>query len=78
MPEKDLPAAFAAQFSLSHAAWLITYPLAGWLGAISLTLAAVVLAVITIAATVAAVGLWPRNRALEPAATKTDTATPAR
>ncbi|MFE9423989.1 MFS transporter [Kitasatospora sp. NPDC006697] len=25
--------AFAAQFSLSHGCWLLTYPLAGWLGA---------------------------------------------
>ncbi|MEU6236499.1 MFS transporter [Kitasatospora sp. NPDC047058] len=31
----DLPAAFAAQFSLSHGCWLLTYPLAGRLGAIS-------------------------------------------
>lgn len=29
----DRPALFAAQFSLSHACWLITYPLAGQLGA---------------------------------------------
>lgn len=28
----DLPAAFAAQFSLEHACWLLTYPLVGWLG----------------------------------------------
>ena len=28
----DRPAVFAAQFALSHACWLITYPLAGWLG----------------------------------------------
>ncbi|MCE7932464.1 MAG: MFS transporter [Xanthomonadales bacterium PRO6] len=27
------PALFAAQFSLSHACWLLTYPLVGWLGA---------------------------------------------
>ncbi|MGR3758527.1 MFS transporter [Roseobacteraceae bacterium NS-SX3] len=27
----DRPAVFAAQFTLSHACWLITYPLAGWL-----------------------------------------------
>ena len=27
----DRPAIFAAQFALSHACWLITYPLAGWL-----------------------------------------------
>ncbi len=30
--EKDRPAYFAAQFSLSHACWLITYPLVGFLG----------------------------------------------
>ena len=29
----DLPALFAAQFSLSHACWLLAYPLAGWVGA---------------------------------------------
>lgn len=28
---RDRRAIFAAQFSLSHACWLITYPLAGWL-----------------------------------------------
>ncbi|MGA4542000.1 MFS transporter [Uniformispora flossi] len=31
--DADLPAAFAAQFSLSHGCWLLTYPLAGWLAA---------------------------------------------
>ena len=31
----DRPALFAAQFALSHACWLITYPLAGWLGAVA-------------------------------------------
>ena len=31
--EGDRPALFAAQFALSHACWLLTYPLAGWLGA---------------------------------------------
>lgn len=30
---EDRPALFAAQFALSHACWLITYPVAGWLGA---------------------------------------------
>lgn len=29
---EDLPALFAAQFALSHACWLLTYPLAGWAG----------------------------------------------
>nr|WP_212763050.1 MFS transporter [Gordonia araii] len=27
---EDRPALFAAQFSLSHAAWLVAYPIAGW------------------------------------------------
>ncbi|MBG6077148.1 MFS family permease [Polaromonas sp. CG_9.11] len=30
---EDRPALFAAQFALSHASWLLFYPLAGWLGA---------------------------------------------
>lgn len=55
------PAAFAAQFSLSHAGWLITYPLAGWLGARNLVAAALVLAAIAIIATIAATLLWPRG-----------------
>jgi hypothetical protein len=29
----DRPALFAAQFALSHACWLLFYPLAGWAGA---------------------------------------------
>lgn len=32
VPTDSLPQAFAAQFSLSHLAWLITYPIAGWMG----------------------------------------------
>jgi hypothetical protein len=30
---EDRPSLFAAQFALSHACWLITYPVAGWIGA---------------------------------------------
>ncbi|WP_250445474.1 MFS transporter [Actinotalea sp. C106] len=55
----DLPAVFAAQFSLSHACWLVTYPLAGWLGAVDLGLTAVVLAGTAAVATVAAWRWWP-------------------
>lgn len=29
---EDRPAVFAAQFALSHIGWLLTYPLAGWVG----------------------------------------------
>lgn len=61
LPEADRPAAFAAQFSLSHACWLVTYPVAGWLGAVGLTGAAVVLALVCAGATVAAAALWPRR-----------------
>ncbi|WP_406291551.1 MFS transporter [Embleya sp. NBC_00896] len=47
----DLPAAFAAQFSLSHGCWLLTYPLAGWLAAgAGLPATAAVLAVVALAA----------------------------
>lgn len=57
----DQPAVFAAQFSLSHACWLLTYPLAGWLGAIGLTRAALVLAVASAAGLAATAALWPRT-----------------
>mgnify|MGYP005813717021 CR=1 FL=1 len=63
VPGGDLPAAFAAQFSLSHACWLVTYPLAGWLGAAGLGRAALVLAVIAAAATAGAIAAWPRGTA---------------
>lgn len=54
------PALFAAQFSLSHACWLITYPLAGVLGsALGLAATAAVLAALTGAAVVAAMLMWP-------------------
>ena len=58
--EADRPAVFAAQFALSHACWLVTYPLAGWLGsAFGLTTAALGLAVVGVAAMVAVIRLWP-------------------
>ncbi|OZB16638.1 MAG: MFS transporter [Hyphomonas sp. 34-62-18] len=31
-PSEERPSLFAAQFALSHACWLVAYPLAGWLG----------------------------------------------
>ncbi|MFF0215382.1 MFS transporter [Streptomyces vinaceus] len=58
-PEERAPA-FAAQFSLSHAAWLITYPLAGWVGAqAGLLYAVIALGSVGLVATVSAVFLWP-------------------
>lgn len=65
VPAPDLGAAFAAQFSLSHACWLVTYPLAGWLGAVGLGRAALVLAVVAGLATGLAVRWWPAPVAAE-------------
>jgi len=56
----DRPAVFAAQFALSHACWLLTYPLAGWLGAAAgIVPTLIVLAAITVAGVVLAGKLWP-------------------
>ena len=57
---EDRPALFAAQFALSHACWLLTYPLAGWLGAkAGLPVSLAVLAVVALLATLLAATLWP-------------------
>lgn len=56
----DRPALFAAQFALSHACWLITYPLSGWMmtrfgtGTTLITLAA-----LSGGGALAAMALWP-------------------
>lgn len=61
---EDRPAVYAAQFALSHACWLVTYPLAGWL----ITVAGPMTAFATLAL-LAAIGmfagiiLWPQNDA---------------
>ncbi|WP_031073240.1 MFS transporter [Streptomyces sp. NRRL WC-3742] len=58
--DPDLPAAFAAQFSLSHGCWLLTYPLAGWLAAgAGLPATAVVLGLLALGAAGTAAALWP-------------------
>lgn len=57
-----LPAAFAAQFSLSHLAWLLTYPIAGWIGtSAGFTVAWSILAGLAVLGTIAAPVLWPRE-----------------
>ena len=57
---EDRPAVFAAQFALSHACWLLTYPLAGWLGATAgMKATFVVLGAIAALAIVLAIRLWP-------------------
>jgi H+ antiporter protein len=57
---EDRPAVFAAQFALSHACWLVTYPLAGWLGAtLPLASLAGLFALATLASALVAARLWP-------------------
>ncbi|MFI1728724.1 MFS transporter [Streptomyces acidicola] len=58
-PPEERTAAFAVQFSLSHGCWLVTYPLAGWLGsAAGLSWAVLALGSIALAASLLAAGLW--------------------
>jgi len=55
-----LPELFAAQFSLSHACWLLAYPLAGWVGATwGLGIAFVALATLAVVGAAATWLVWP-------------------
>ena len=57
---EDRPALFAAQFALSHACWLVTYPLSGWLMTRFGPVAALgVLAALAGAGLLVALRLWP-------------------
>lgn len=74
--KSELPAAFAAQFSLSHLAWLITYPIAGWVGTASgFTLAWLILASLALVGVFGAQLLWRGERAGETADESIDPAT---
>jgi MFS family permease len=56
----DRPSLFAAQFALSHACWLVTYPLAGWLGAAAgMPATALALAALAALGSALACVLWP-------------------
>ncbi|MEV0246351.1 MFS transporter [Nocardia sp. NPDC050712] len=58
----DRPALFAAQFSLSHLAWLISYPVAGWLtAAAGFTLTWITLIGLAGAGFAVAQRMWPRR-----------------
>ncbi|MEM9578099.1 MAG: MFS transporter [Pseudomonadota bacterium] len=64
--QRDRAAVFAAQFSVSHAGWLVAYPLAGWLAsALSLETALLVLAGISAAVALVAMRVWPADDPLE-------------
>ena len=59
---EDRPALFAAQFALSHACWLIAYPLAGWAGAtLGLPTTAAILAAVAAAAIGIGFAVWPAD-----------------
>lgn len=59
---EDRPALFAAQFALSHACWLLTYPIAGWFGAkFGLSYTFITLAVLSGMAVLIAARLWPQS-----------------
>ena len=61
---ENRPALFAAHFAISHSCWLLTYPLAGWVGArFGLPAAALILAVIAGVGVVAAFLIWPAKDA---------------
>ncbi len=60
--QNDRSILFAAQFALSHACWLLTYPLAGWLGAeFGMTVAFLTLGAIAALGVLAAIIFWPRD-----------------
>jgi MFS family permease len=63
---EDRPAVFAAQFALSHACWLVAYPLAGWLGSwAGLGATFAVLGILAAASTILAARLWPTGDPVE-------------
>ncbi|MGR3452597.1 MFS transporter [Pseudooceanicola sp.] len=63
---EDRPAVFAAQFALSHACWLLSYPLSGWLMTRFGTMPTLlVLAALAALGIVSALCLWPGQEASE-------------
>jgi len=59
---EDRPALFAAQFALSHACWLLSYPLSGWLmTAFGTVPALLVLASLASLGILVALRLWPAS-----------------
>jgi MFS family permease len=63
---QDRPSLFAAQFALSHACWLLTYPLAGWAGdALGMAAAMGLLGIVAAIGVVLAVRVWPRTDGAE-------------
>ncbi|MGM5068556.1 MFS transporter [Rhodococcus qingshengii] len=62
----SIPEVFAAQFSLSHLAWLVTYPIAGWVGSSAgFAVTWSILAALAAVGAVAGFALWPRETVAE-------------
>ncbi|GGA08842.1 MFS transporter [Neptunicoccus cionae] len=62
----DRPALFAAQFALSHACWLVTYPLSGWLLTVYGIFPALIgLVSLAISGVLLALHIWPANDPVE-------------
>lgn len=63
---KDRTAVFAAQFSLSHAGWLVAYPLAGWLASyLSLETGLLILSGACVLVATIATRVWPADDPVE-------------
>lgn len=59
---RDRPAIFAAQFALSHACWLIAYPMAGFTGSLlGLGASALFLSALALVGWCVALVVWPRG-----------------
>ncbi|TDP29401.1 MFS transporter [Nocardia ignorata] len=66
--EVTRPAVFTAQFSLSHACFLLTYPIAGWVGTLAGQLtAAITLTLLATLAAITATRVWPAKTTSTPA-----------
>ena len=63
---EDRPAVFAAQFALSHACWLVTYPTAGWAAqGLGMGGALVLLGLMALVGVIVARAVWPAGLAQE-------------
>ena len=62
----DRPSVFTAQFALSHACWLITYPTVGLVGdAVGLSLAMAIMGILGLVGAITAYRSWPAFDAAE-------------
>jgi MFS family permease len=60
--KEDRPALFASQFALTHCWWLLTYPLAGYVGAYwGMPIAFIVMGTLAAAGGAFALALWPKG-----------------